>query len=805
MKTQAENTATGSPTDSSPKNILLVEDEALIAMAEERLLREEGYEVLLAFNGKTALELLRTSARKIDLVLMDIDLGRGIDGTQVAAEILAEKDLPILFLSSHTDKETVDRTEKITSYGYVVKDSGSIVLLASIKMAFKLHEAHRALRVSEDRYAKAFHTSPDAININRLKDGMFLAINQGFSSTTGYRIDEVIGKSSLSDDLNIWVKEEARQRLITGLKEHGEVSALEAEFRMKDGTIKSGLMSARIIEIGEEQCILSITRDISKEKKVEKQLQKDEELLHVLFETSDDNVMLSSICPDGEPGAFVDVSQSACDTFGYSREEMLKLHPDDIVQSYNRDEIIRVTHRLLTEGRVEYEVLARRKNGTVLTCQVKAYRINAGGRPLILTVSRNITNAGQAEKVRERILSESPGHSELTRELTFGDLFDVKEIQEIQDAFASATGVASIITDPAGVPITSPSSFCYLCQGIIRNTEKGLANCYYSDQVLGKMNPSGPLAQPCLSGGLWDGGTSIQVGDRHIANWLIGQVLEDPIDLEKMLAYGRKIGADEREFAEALSKVTRMPKEQFLKICNALFLIARLLSRLAMQNAQQTRYIADREMAEEALRQMVNQRGVLLQELQHRVKNNLSIISSLLNLELPRLSDVKARQVFVDADNRIRAMTKMYEQLYRSDTLADIELHSYISDLTTGLVANYAIDRERIHVNLNVEVIKIDLKRAVPLGLILNEFISNAMKYAFPDDRKGEIRIDLEKEANIVTLVVSDDGVGMPKEFKAGGTQTLGLVLVDLLVKQLNGTMAIDGKKGTSLVVSFPL
>jgi PAS domain S-box-containing protein len=792
-------------TTTLPKTILLVEDEAIIAAAEARLLREEGYEVVQAFNGKAALETLVSSTRMIDLVLMDIYLGHGMDGTQVAAEILRDRDLPILFLSSHTDKETVDRTDKITSYGYVVKDSGSIVLLASIKMAFKLHEAHRALRVSEDRYAKAFHTSPDAININRLKDGVFLAVNQGFSDTTGYGIDETIGKSSLSDDLHIWVKEEDRQQLIASLRERGELSGLETEFRMKDGTIRIVLMSARIIEIGDENCILSIARNITHEKSVERSLRKDEALLRVLLETSEDNVLINAIGADGESSTFHDASQSACETFGYSREEMLQLRPKDIVSLYNLEESNRIERELLAEGRTEYEVLAKRKNGTVLTCRVKARRITSGEQPLILIVLDTIASAGQAEKPHERGRSESSGHSDLEQELMFGDLFNVKEIQEIQDAFASATGVASIITDPAGVPITAPSSFCHLCQGIIRETEKGRVNCYYSDQVLGKMNPDGPIAQPCLSGGLWDGGTSIQVGEHHIANWLIGQVLEDPIDQEKMLAYGREIGADEREFAEALCKVTRMPKEQFLKICNALFLIARLLSRLALQNVQQTRYIADREMAEEALRQMVNQRGVLLQELQHRVKNNLSIISSLLNLELPRLSDAKARQVFVDADNRIRAMTKMYEQLYRSNTLADIELHSYIGDLTGGLAANYALDPERIHVSLDVEEIKIDLKRAVPLGLILNEFISNAMKYAFPGDRKGEIRINLKKEAGVVTFIVSDDGVGLPKDFRAGSTHTMGLVLVDLLVQQLEGTLAIDGSHGTTLTVNFPL
>jgi two-component sensor histidine kinase/ligand-binding sensor protein len=389
-------------------------------------------------------------------------------------------------------------------------------------------------------------------------------------------------------------------------------------------------------------------------------------------------------------------------------------------------------------------------------------------------------------------------------DVTFQDLFDVKEIQEIQDAFAEATGVASIITDPAGVPITEPSRFSHLCLNIIRKSEKGRINCQYSDRVLGKMNPGGPIAQPCLSGGLWDGGTSIQLGDVHLANWLVGQVLEEDFDEDKMLVYAREIGVDEQEFKAALKNVTRMPRDQFLRICNALFLIARLLSRLALQNTQQARHIAARERAEEALRGMVKQKETLMQELQHRVKNNLGIISSLLSLEKPRLTDNQAYQVFTNAENRIRAMSRIYEQLYRSDTLTRIDLNTYIADLVQGLVDSYSPDRERIRLSLQVDALPMDLKRAVPLGLILNEVMTNAVKYAYPGDAQGEIRIGMSKADATITLTVSDDGVGLPADFDIKKTESLGLQLVKMLTDQIDGTLTIVGGKGTTIAVSFP-
>jgi len=187
--------------------------------------------------------------------------------------------------------------------------------------------------------------------------------------------------------------------------------------------------------------------------------------------------------------------------------------------------------------------------------------------------------------------------------IKFQDLFDLEEIQIIQDAFAKATGVASIITDTDGRPITKPSNFCRLCRDIIRKNEKGLSNCMNSDAVLGRGKPNGPTIQPCLSGGLWEGGANIMVGDKHIANWLVGQVRNEQQDEEEMLAYASEIGADEEAFLAALAEVKIMTTEQFNHVCQALFVIAKQMSKLAYQNMLQARTIHERDLAAEALRE----------------------------------------------------------------------------------------------------------------------------------------------------------------------------------------------------------
>lgn len=187
-------------------------------------------------------------------------------------------------------------------------------------------------------------------------------------------------------------------------------------------------------------------------------------------------------------------------------------------------------------------------------------------------------------------------------DLEFNDLFDREDIQKLQDQFALATGVASVITRPDGTPLTRPSNFTRLCADIIRRTETGRCNCFRSDAVLGRCHAPGPIVQPCLSGGLWDAGTSIVVGGRHIANWLIGQVRNEAQDDAQMRLYAQTIGADEEAFMQAYREVPGMSRERFQAVAEMLATLAQQLSASAFLNARQSRIIAARERAEEALR-----------------------------------------------------------------------------------------------------------------------------------------------------------------------------------------------------------
>lgn len=178
------------------------------------------------------------------------------------------------------------------------------------------------------------------------------------------------------------------------------------------------------------------------------------------------------------------------------------------------------------------------------------------------------------------------------KDITFQDLFNIDDMQLLQDQFSKATGVASIITETDGTPITKPSNFTNLCQ-MIRKTDKGCENCYKSDASIGRFNANEPTIQPCLSGGLWDAGAAISVGGKHIANWLIGQVRDSSQSEDMIRVYANKIQLNEEDAISAFHKVPAMTYKHFQEISKVLFTLANQLSTIAYRNILHSQNIKD--------------------------------------------------------------------------------------------------------------------------------------------------------------------------------------------------------------------
>ncbi len=219
---------------------------------------------------------------------------------------------------------------------------------------------------------------------------------------------------------------------------------------------------------------------------------------------------------------------------------------------------------------------------------------------------------------------------------------------------------------------------------------------------------------------------------------------------------------------------------------------------------QAQKEIIIRTEAEKKIQESLSEKEVLLKEVHHRVKNNLQIISSLLNLQMSQSTDPALTEGLRESQSRVRAMALIHEKLYQSEDLARVDMSSYISSLTSALVTTYRMAAGKVDVQIDTSNIFLDLESAIPCGLIVNELISNSLKYAFPGDRTGVINVSFkEKQTGFFTLLVTDDGVGLPKGFNPEKGSSLGLKLVSSLVKQIQGEMTVANEVGVNYEINF--
>ena len=212
--------------------------------------------------------------------------------------------------------------------------------------------------------------------------------------------------------------------------------------------------------------------------------------------------------------------------------------------------------------------------------------------------------------------------------------------------------------------------------------------------------------------------------------------------------------------------------------------------------------ISERKRAEEQIKASLGEKEVLLKEVHHRVKNNLQIMSSLLNLQIQYLNDPATREIFRTSMDRIKSMALIHDKLYRSESLSSIYFPGYVSDLVRDLVGAYTMGKG-IALNLDVDPVLLDMDTAIPLGLVINELVSNALKHGFPGGSGGTVAIDLHREDTRVTLSVTDDGIGFPQELDFMNTPSLGMQLVTALVEQLEGTIELKRGEGTKFTIAF--
>jgi len=206
----------------------------------------------------------------------------------------------------------------------------------------------------------------------------------------------------------------------------------------------------------------------------------------------------------------------------------------------------------------------------------------------------------------------------------------------------------------------------------------------------------------------------------------------------------------------------------------------------------------------ERLRASLAEKETLLKEVHHRVKNNLEVINSLLNLQADRVLHPGDRELLEETCNRVRSMAEIHQILYRSLDLSCVDVRLFLRRLAESLFSFYQVKSDRVHLVIEMEDLSVDLQRAIPVALILNELLSNALKHGFPDGRPGTIRVRVDSNGQESILYVGDDGVGLRQGRNREASSSLGLQLVHALADQLGGNVALQSPPGTQFTIRFP-
>ena len=380
------------------KTILLVVNDAEYALHEAEQIKARGFNVVTANSGETAVGMVENGP-KIDLVIMGLDLGCGIDGIQAAEMILQNHDIPLLFLAGHLEPETIDKTEKLSHYGLILKSGGDAVLLSSINMAFRLHNTHveiknreQLLRESQEKFSKSFQLTPLSMAISLASDRRYIEINDAFLSLTGYSREEVIGRNSL--ELGLWMDAETKTHVNHEIATAGEAQDVPVRLRTKSGEIRDAIYSAAMVFLGGVPHVVAQVLDITERKRAEEALRESEEKYRALVENANEVIIVT------QDGALKFANLRVSELFGYSLQEAVGrpfvefIHPDDRY-------LVAERYRKRLEGQVSTVVYPFRtihKDGSIRWAEINSVRIAWEGRPAIMSYLSDITERKRAEE-----------------------------------------------------------------------------------------------------------------------------------------------------------------------------------------------------------------------------------------------------------------------------------------------------------------------------------------------------------------------------------------------------------------------
>lgn len=765
------------------KKILLVEDEPAIALLESQYLQDEGYEIIHTSTGEEAIDIIKEMGSEIDLILMDIDLGKGMDGTESAEVILKYFNKPLLFLSSHTEPEIVEKTERITSYGYIVKSSEPTVLYASIKMAFRLYESQEALikrtkmeklisnissmAVSNDSQesflSRSIEMIGQTIKISRVYIFEHDHNTDTMSNTyewcsSGISPQKEMLQNIPSKDVQWWFSSLSRGNIlcysdIENIPDEGAKDILRSQDILSLLVVPLFLKNKYYGFIGFDDChnhriwpkedielLESAARTITSF--IERDINARE-----IIRARDRYASIISVSNTGAWEYHLDSDYLWCSPEYF---QMLGYDPDKFKMNGRAN---------LKETWIDL----LHPDDRITAPDTFSEYLSSNSTGFYENYFRMIKNDGNIVWIWSRGKRLKDRHGNLT-DLTVGTHIDITAGKLAEDKIKKERDLAEKYLDIAGVIILALDREGRI--NLINKKGCRVLNWEYNE-IIGKNWFDNFIPQKEKEA-ILSGFNNLLKGKTDQFNYYENNVLTKDGNKRTIAWYNSLLEDEEGKIIGTLSSGED---------------------------------ITEKKKANEHIKQLLAEKELILKESHHRVKNNLNSIYSLIMLQSIHSQDKKCSEILKDSAMRVNSMTVLYNKLYRSETHYKMDLSKYLESLFHEIINVF--DKERkIKTDILIDDIILNTKTLSSIGIIFNELITNSIKHAFQYTSAPSISLSAHRSDESIILIYQDNGKGIA-DIDLDNPDTFGLQLIQLIVQQLKGNIKVINDNGAKFIIEL--
>jgi len=818
--------------------ILIVEDEGITAMELETKLEIWGYpSPVIALSGEEAIE--KALKTKPDLILMDISLKGEIDGIEVIEQIKKHFNPPVIYITAHADDKTMERAKLTEHYSYMVKPISDKELKFAIDMALFKHKVDQKLKESEKQLRLITDNMLDIVG-QFDNEGVFRYISPSVKTVMGYEPETLIGRS-LFEFLH---PNDIKKIKYAFKKVSASYTPERVENRLRNTDANYIWVETVFNPLFDDECHMKggifSSRDITERKRIEEQLSASLVYNRGLIEVSPDPLII--ISPEGK---ITDVNEATEKICGCDREDLIGKEFSE--QFTDPEKSIKGYKAALSDGYLKdypLKILNQSGKTTEVLLNAIVFKNEVGEVQGVFVTARDITELKKSEE-KYRTIVENINDVIFVLDIegnftyispTIERISGYKRDEIINQNFAyfvhpdDLSGLQAslertlsgqkepyefrVFDKDSEILYVRSSSHSLIKDGKILGLTGVLTDITERQKAISALKKSEERYKAVFE----NTGTSTLIIEENNTISLVNH------EFEKLSGYSKEEIEGKRSWTEFVVKdyLERMEEYHRLRRIDPntapqsyesqlidkqgnikdIFITVSMIPGTKRSLVSLLDLTAQKK-AEHKLKESLKEKEILLREVHHRVKNNMQVISSVIGLQSEYTGDKDVIEMFDDSKNRIRSMALVHEKLYQSENIAQIDFAEYLKSLTGELIDTYEVKTENIQIKINVDKVLLDIDTAIPCGLIINELVSNSLKHAFPDNRKGELGITFISDDKNFRLIVCDDGVGFSNDLDFTNTETLGLRIVNTLVAQLDGDIQLDRNKGTSFEITF--